>query len=317
MVLTGSNFVSGSTSVAVTGTGLIPISVKVDTATSAVVTLTLSGQPGKYPLKVTTPGGTSTNSQTFTVNSGSFALSSEFEVTSFLGPDGGAGSADGAADSARFASPVGIWADSTYAYVADSNNGTIRRVTLLNGQATTIAGTAGVFGNNDATGTFASFFAPTGLWGDGTNLYITDRDNLNVRKLEISSGRVTTVAGAPGTIGLVDGTGTNASFLGPTGIWGDGTNLYVADGYYSLTTRSIRYRVKRYALQAGITRKVTPHALRHAAISHSLANGANILKVKELAGHASLTTTQRYLQDLETMRGNAVDFSPLIKSTGS
>jgi integrase/recombinase XerD len=58
-----------------------------------------------------------------------------------------------------------------------------------------------------------------------------------------------------------------------------------------LSTRSVRYRVALYARQAGITRKVSPHVLRHGSITHSLANGANILKVKEMAGHASLATT--------------------------
>jgi len=80
-----------------------------------------------------------------------------------------------------------------------------------------------------------------------------------------------------------------------------------------ISTRSVRYRVRHYARKAGITRKVWPHALRHAAITHSLANGASILKVKEMAGHASLTTTQRYLHDLDTLADNAVDYNPLTR----
>jgi len=64
---------------------------------------------------------------------------------------------------------------------------------------------------------------------------------------------------------------------------------------------------------AGITRKVSPHALRHAAITHSLARRANILKVKEMAGHSSLSTTQRYLHDLDSLKDNAADYSPLLK----
>jgi site-specific recombinase XerD len=81
-----------------------------------------------------------------------------------------------------------------------------------------------------------------------------------------------------------------------------------------LSTRSVRYRVRHYAREAGITRKVSPHALRHAAITHSLANGASILKVKEMAGHASLNTTQRYLHDLDALADNAVDYNPLTRS---
>ena len=78
-----------------------------------------------------------------------------------------------------------------------------------------------------------------------------------------------------------------------------------------LSTRSVRHRVALYARKAGILRRISPHALRHAAITHSLANGANILKVKEMAGHASLATTQRYLHDLEALEDNAVDYNPL------
>ena len=56
-----------------------------------------------------------------------------------------------------------------------------------------------------------------------------------------------------------------------------------------------------------------PLALRHAALTHSLANGANILKVKEMAGYASLAPTQRYLHDLEALADSAVDYNPLTR----
>ena len=43
----------------------------------------------------------------------------------------------------------------------------------------------------------------------------------------------------------------------------------------------------------------------------SLANGANILKVNEMAGHASFATAQRYLHDREALADTAVDCNPL------
>ncbi len=61
-----------------------------------------------------------------------------------------------------------------------------------------------------------------------------------------------------------------------------------------LTPRSIERIVKAYAKQAGITKKVTPHTLRHSFATDLLMNGANIRDVQAMLGHASLNTTQIY-----------------------
>lgn len=61
-----------------------------------------------------------------------------------------------------------------------------------------------------------------------------------------------------------------------------------------LTNRTIQRRIKRYALLAGITKKVTPHTLRHSFATDLLANNANIRSVQVMLGHANLSTTQIY-----------------------
>src|SRR3989344_990319 len=61
-----------------------------------------------------------------------------------------------------------------------------------------------------------------------------------------------------------------------------------------LTTRSIERIVKKYAVQAGITKKVTPHTVRHSFATDLLQNGADIRSVQALLGHASINTTQIY-----------------------
>ena len=61
-----------------------------------------------------------------------------------------------------------------------------------------------------------------------------------------------------------------------------------------LTTRSIERIVKKMATQAGISKKLTPHVLRHAYATDLLRNGADIRSVQNLLGHADISTTQIY-----------------------
>jgi len=61
-----------------------------------------------------------------------------------------------------------------------------------------------------------------------------------------------------------------------------------------LTPRSVQNIIKKYAVKAGITKKVTPHVLRHSFATDLLSNGADIRSVQALLGHASINTTQIY-----------------------
>lgn len=61
-----------------------------------------------------------------------------------------------------------------------------------------------------------------------------------------------------------------------------------------LTPRSVERIVKYYAIKAGISKKVTPHVIRHSFATDLLSNGADIRSVQMMLGHANIATTQIY-----------------------
>ncbi len=151
-------------------------------------------------------------------------------ATTLAGTAGSSGSADGTGAAARFNGPIGVAVDvSGNVFVADSANNTIRKITTA-GVVTTIAGTAGLSGSADGTGSAARFHAPTGVAVDGEdNVFVADMDNWTIRNMT-SAGVVTTLAGSAGSYGSADGTGAAARFISPWGVAVDGAgNFFVAD----------------------------------------------------------------------------------------
>jgi len=140
------------------------------------------------------------------------------------------GSADGAGSAARFNSPRGAALDKAgNLYVADAGNHTIRKLTPAD-IVTTVAGSPGVAGSADGTGSAAQFNTLRGLAVDPAgNIYVTDLDDATIRKVT-PAGVVTTLAGLAGLSGSDDGTNSDARFYKPIGIAVDGAgNLFVAD----------------------------------------------------------------------------------------
>ncbi len=151
------------------------------------------------------------------------------ETTTLAGTAGLTGTADGTGPAAEFDWPEGITTDGTYLYVIDRNNHTIRRIVIATAEVTTIAGTPGVPGGSDGFGVAAQFDLPEGITTDGESLFIADNNNHTIRKLDLSTGFVSTFAGLAGVSGSANGIGAAARFDDPRGVTTDGIYLYIGD----------------------------------------------------------------------------------------
>jgi hypothetical protein len=203
----------------------------------------VTGVPGAW---IVTFQGTLTNRNVTQMTADGTGLtggSAVIATTTAGGPV--SGSADNAVGTlATFNEPRSITTDGKNLYVGDWNNFTIRKVVIATGTVTTLAGTVGEPGDADGIGTAATFYGPRGISTDGYSLYVADHHGgqphtVNptlpefaslIRKVDIATGKVTTIAGVAGTSGADDNAnGLLAKFNQPSGITTDGKSLFVAD----------------------------------------------------------------------------------------
>jgi Immunoglobulin I-set domain/NHL repeat len=196
---------------------------------SNAVSLSVATAFFPHPVGITADGSGSlyvTDSSTDSIQK----ISTAGVVTLLAGSNGQAGAVDASGADARFNDPSGVTSSSDGSLsVADSANGTLRRISTT-GAVSTLAGSTSGRGNADGSGSAATFSSPLGVAQDGLgNLYVADSLNNTIRKITVS-GVVSTLAGSAGGGGSADGTGTNARFNHPTGVAVDSSgNVYVAD----------------------------------------------------------------------------------------
>ena len=168
-------------------------------------------------------------------------------VTTFAG-SGVAGSANGNGTAAEFNVPQGIAVDSSgLVYVADSESYIVRKITP-SGAVTTLAGTVGVIGRADGTGSMATFSYPTAIVVDSTGtLYLADADNI---RIITPSGVVSTYISYKPT--LVDGTLAEAATAGAYGI------ALSASGVIYVSESSPRSVIRKVSQGGSLTIPITP-----------------------------------------------------------
>lgn len=177
---------------------------------------------------------------TFTIaaNAGSVTT-----IAGSLPPTSIASYADGIGGAARFSFTLGVTSNGTDLFIADTGNHCVRKYEIATGNVTTVAGLCGTSGTSDGTGSAARFNFPIQISTDGTSLFVCDRGNNTIRKVDISSTQVTTLVGLGGVSGDAVGIGSVARINFPNGITTDGNYLYISDRGNN--------KIKRYLISSG------------------------------------------------------------------
>jgi len=141
---------------------------------------------------------------------------------------------DGGLDTAAFHDPQGLALDGEALYVADTGNHAVRRVDLVAGQVTTVAGSGAqaMLGPAPGTGTSVDLNSPWDLAVCGGILYVAMAGFHQIWTVDPATGRAAPYAGNSREA-LVDGPLPRASFAQPSGVSVGGDQLYVADSEVS------------------------------------------------------------------------------------
>jgi tyrosine recombinase XerC len=130
-----------------------------------------------------------------------------------------------------------------------------------------------------------------------SGMRVSELVNLNVAQIDLASGVVRIIGkGSKERLALVGSYSRDAieKYLPVRNAKNGESALFVNRFGSRITARSIRRIVRKYAMQLGLTGKVTPHTLRHSFATHMLDAGCDLRTLQEMLGHSSLSTTQVY-----------------------
>jgi cysteine-rich repeat protein len=146
------------------------------------------------------------------------SLTLPYSVVTVAGVPGMGSIVDGYGQNALLEAPRGMTYLKGYVYFLDSNASVLRRLDPTTFEVKTLAGAPHQPGLVDGPGSESRFSDPRSIVSDGVgNLYIADTSNRAIRKYDITTGVVTTIAGT-GACGYADGPGLNAQMDHPRGL---------------------------------------------------------------------------------------------------
>src|SRR5436190_1922681 len=223
---------------------------------------------------------------------------------------GGYGGDGGPATEAALNSPEGVAVDAAgNIYIADSFNNRIRKVDT-SGVITTIAGNGSPQYTGEGVATQVSLNDPSGVAADNSgNLYIADNSSHRIRKLDLSSGIISTIAGTGiGGFGGDGGPASAAQVFNPTHLATDQAgNLYIAD--YN------NHRIRKISAGTGIITTVAGSATPDNHGGYSGDGGpATSAQFNNPAGVAIDAAGNLYIADAQNKRVRKVDTSGIVST---
>ena len=227
----------------------------------------------------------------------------------FSGDARGFGGDGGAATSARMNTPIGIALDAAgNVYITDTHNQRIRKVDAAAGNVETIAGTGSAgFSGDGAAATSAQVNFSIGIAADAAgNVYIADSNNNRIRKIDASTGNISTVAGT-GSSGFSGdgGAAASAELNFPRGVAVDAAgNIYIGD--------TINHRIRKVDAASGNIETIAGTGSAGSSGDGGAATSAQVNSPAEVAADAAGNV---YIADTRNHRIRRIDASTGTIST--